>query len=68
MTDEADIRKQTLGSVIQHLEAMVLKQRGMARKEDEKGRAVKASQHSFAANVLREEIEWLKAMRRKACD
>lgn len=68
MAEEADVRRQTMASVIQHMEAMVRKQMGMARKESEKGRAAKAAQHTFGANLLRSEIDWMKSMRGNFCD
>jgi len=66
--EDIDVRKKTLTSVMQRMEAMAVKHTSMARKDNDKGRTVMAAQHSYAASVLRDEIEWLKTMRRKASD
>lgn len=68
MTEEPDVRGETFAFVIQHMEAMVLKQMRLARKENEKNRSGKAAQHTFGANLLRVEIEWLKSMKGKFRD
>lgn len=65
MTQDDDPRGKALTSVIQHMESAAAKLIDDASKANDKGRTVRAAQCSYGAQVLRDEIEWVKKMRRK---
>lgn len=65
MTQDDDPRGKVLTSVMQHMEAAAVKLLDDARKSNDRGRTVRAAQCAYGAQVLRDEIEWVKKLRRK---
>jgi hypothetical protein len=65
MTQDDDPRRKALTSVVQHMEAAAAKLIDDARRANDKGRTVRAAQCVYGAQVLRDEIEWVKKLRRK---
>ncbi len=61
MTDEDKAKRNTLISVIQHMETVVVKQAGLAKQANAKGLGVRASQHAHAAKIIKSELEWLQS-------
>lgn len=64
MNQDDDPRGKALTSVVQRMEAVAAKLIDDARKSNDKGRTVRAAQCAYAAQVLRDEIEWVKKLRR----
>jgi hypothetical protein len=50
---------------MQRMEAMVARLVDDARKASAKGKTMRAAQCAYGAQVLRDEIEWVKKLRRK---
>ena len=65
MTQDDDPRGRALTSVMQRMEAMVARLVDDARKASAKGKTMRAAQCAYGAQVLRDEIEWVKKLRRK---
>jgi hypothetical protein len=63
--EDTDVRKKTLTSVVQRMEAMAARLVDDARKASAKGKTMRAAQCAYGAQVLRDEIEWVKKLRRK---
>jgi hypothetical protein len=65
MTQDDDPRGRALTSVMQRMEAMAARLVDDARKASAKGKTMRAAQCAYGAQVLRDEIEWVKKLRRK---
>jgi len=65
MTQDDDPRGRALTSVMQRMGAMAARLVDDARKASAKGKTMRAAQCAYGAQVLRDEIEWVKKLRRK---